>query len=344
MLGPSLRAISATIEGKKKVRRTFLMYLHFMGVVSHDEIIEGYAAVGEVEFNESGAQPDAEHFTDGGEGPLSTNMVKVITLLAMQPMVAGMDINDIKDKTNAGLVEMKYTYFEIMTSRSSWRPMRSSLSSWGCGLATTTPRGCSVTTPRCTTREWCRYELGNQRSSSISATATSHHVGGWLGPNVPGTLTIPSPTRIRGSRLRGGIFQGGRERQALHASCDLNGSCGRGWTWRRWIPWSLAGRAGRAQWGGEEEEPKNSRYGSSSGTRLISEPGSTTISKFGSATSSTSSRTRSAIGTRVPTWFTSSRTGWGGTSWHSPSWDQLGGHGRLDGAVAQRTTAPCWED
>lgn len=101
MLGPNLRAISATIEGKKKVRRAFLMYLYFMGVVSHDETIEGYAAVGEVEFNESGAQPDAEHFTDGGEGPLSTNMVKVITLLAMQPMVAGMDINDIKDKTNA---------------------------------------------------------------------------------------------------------------------------------------------------------------------------------------------------------------------------------------------------
>jgi hypothetical protein len=54
--------------------------------------------------------------TDGGEGlqvPLSTNMAKVITPLAMQPMVAGMDINDIKDKTNPGLMEMKYTYFKI---------------------------------------------------------------------------------------------------------------------------------------------------------------------------------------------------------------------------------------
>ena len=54
--------------------------------------------------------------TDGGEGlpvPLSTTMVKVITFLAMQPMVAGMDINDINDKTNAGFVEVKYTYFKI---------------------------------------------------------------------------------------------------------------------------------------------------------------------------------------------------------------------------------------
>ena len=54
--------------------------------------------------------------TDGGDGlqvPLSTNMAKVITPLAMQPMVAGMDINDIKDKTNPGLMEMKYTYFKI---------------------------------------------------------------------------------------------------------------------------------------------------------------------------------------------------------------------------------------
>ena len=83
--------------------------------------------------------------TDGGEGlpvPLSTTMVKVITFLAMQPMVAGMDINDINDKTNAGFVEVKYTYFKIFYDfRPSWRPMRFSLSSWECALGTTSQGG-----------------------------------------------------------------------------------------------------------------------------------------------------------------------------------------------------------
>jgi hypothetical protein len=94
----------------------------------------------------------------------------------------------------------------------------------------------------------------------------------------------------------------------------------------------------------EEEKKQYPRCWNSSGTWFISWPGSTTISKFGSATSSASSGTWSAIGTSGSTWFIASRTRWGGTSWDSPNCDQLGRHGPLDGAVAQRTAPPSWED
>ena len=54
--------------------------------------------------------------TDGAEGlqvPLSTSMVKVITLLALQPMVTDMDVPEVMAKTNVEVVEMKYAYLEI---------------------------------------------------------------------------------------------------------------------------------------------------------------------------------------------------------------------------------------
>ena len=96
-----------------------------------------------------------------------------------------------------------------MTSRSSWRPMRFSLSSWACGL--------DITSPSQEDAWWQHYdvqhadgaddELGNQRSSSLPATVTFNCTGGWLGPIGPRTSTVTSPTRTRRCRLRGRIFK-----------------------------------------------------------------------------------------------------------------------------------------
>ena len=139
-----------------------------------EETIKGYTAVGEMEFNEELRKKAMvknmkvvrnvmlNTLTDSGEGlpvPLSTNMVKVITLLAMQPMVAGMDINNIKDKTNAGLVAVQYTYLEIFYDfpvfMAAYAVFFVILGMW-VGYHFTKSRGCLVTTLRCTTRGWCR--------------------------------------------------------------------------------------------------------------------------------------------------------------------------------------------
>ena len=55
-------------------------------------------------------------FTDGNEGisiPVSTNMVKVMTLLAMQPMVSGMNLEEKVNKFEYDMVEWKYTFFKV---------------------------------------------------------------------------------------------------------------------------------------------------------------------------------------------------------------------------------------
>ena len=113
--------------------------MFLMGMVYFEESTNSYVAVGEAEFHEeirrrSMAKNMKEvrramfnTLVDGstsGSIPLSTNLVKVVTLLAMQP--SGMHVDEVAFQ----VVETKYAYrSSLPTSRFSWRSMRCSFSS-----------------------------------------------------------------------------------------------------------------------------------------------------------------------------------------------------------------------
>ena len=115
--------------------------MFLMGMVYFEESTNSYVAVGEAEFHEeirrrSMAKNMKEvrramlnTLADGstsGSIPLSTNLVKVVTLLAMQPIASGMHVDEVAFQ----VVETKYAYrSSLPTSRFSWRSMRCSFSS-----------------------------------------------------------------------------------------------------------------------------------------------------------------------------------------------------------------------
>ena len=105
-----------------KVRRAFLMYL--MGMVQYDESSDSYVAVGEWEFPEELRRRTMAKnmkavkqvmlntlmdITEGGSLPISTNLVKLVTLMAMQPVATGFEMDNVEVK----LIEARSSYFEV---------------------------------------------------------------------------------------------------------------------------------------------------------------------------------------------------------------------------------------
>jgi hypothetical protein len=103
-----------------KVRRAFLMYL--MGMVQYDESSDSYVAVGEWEFAEELRRRTMAKnmkavkqvmlntlmdIPEGGSLPISTNFVKLVTLMAMQPVVTGLEMQNAEVK----LIEARSTYY-----------------------------------------------------------------------------------------------------------------------------------------------------------------------------------------------------------------------------------------
>ena len=114
----------ADIGTKKlsRLRRRFLMFL--MGMVFYDEANKVYMPVGEDEFNEEMRQKALgksmkavrqvmlNTLSDGAEGlqvQVSKPMVKLMTLLAMQPMVDGLEVEIIELKA----MEAKLAYMDF---------------------------------------------------------------------------------------------------------------------------------------------------------------------------------------------------------------------------------------
>ncbi|CAL1135832.1 unnamed protein product [Cladocopium goreaui] len=114
----------ADIGTKKlsKLRRSFLMFL--MGMVVYDEATKSYVPVGEAGFNEEMRkkalsknmkvvrQVMLNTLSDGAEGlqaQVSKPMVKLMTLLAMQPMVDGFNAEMVELK----VLEVKYVYLDF---------------------------------------------------------------------------------------------------------------------------------------------------------------------------------------------------------------------------------------
>eukprot|EP00435_Cladocopium_sp_Y103_P004476 s4658_g1.t1 len=108
-----------------KPQRAFLMYL--MGVVHYDEASNSYMAVGEIEFNEeirkramaknmkAVRSAMLSTLVDGAENinlPLATNLVKVVALLAMQPVVTGINV----EETEVTAIGAKETYYEVFAN------------------------------------------------------------------------------------------------------------------------------------------------------------------------------------------------------------------------------------
>ncbi|CAL1127448.1 unnamed protein product [Cladocopium goreaui] len=108
--------------GTKRLRRAFLMYL--MGMVQYDEASDSYVAVGELEFaGELRRRTMAKNMksvkkvmmstlvdsAEVGNPVTSTNLVKLVTLMAMQPMANGLEM----DQVELQATEAKDSIYEI---------------------------------------------------------------------------------------------------------------------------------------------------------------------------------------------------------------------------------------
>ena len=133
--------------GTKRLRRAFLMYL--MGMVQYNEASDSYVAFGELEFaGELRRRTMAKNMksvkkvmmstlvdsAEVGNPVTSTNLVKLVTLMAMQPMANGLEM----DQVELQAIEAKDSIYEIFGAYpASWRPTRCSSSSLVSWRATT---------------------------------------------------------------------------------------------------------------------------------------------------------------------------------------------------------------
>lgn len=123
--------------------------MYLMGMVQYDEASDSYVAVGELEFaGELRRRTMAKNMksvkkvmlstlvdsAEVGNPVTSTNLVKLVTLMAMQPMANGLEM----DQVELQAIEAKDSIYEIFGAYpASWRPTRCSSSSLVSWRATT---------------------------------------------------------------------------------------------------------------------------------------------------------------------------------------------------------------